>query len=1765
MADTGIGEDLRKGIDNMSNKDIEKKVTHRRLKKLPKYWNKLILVLAMVVGLGTTAVMTHPASTLEAPGTEETQEPTVDGNTEDTAAAEDAEAAVTSSEEEVPAEETPAETTEETAVPEETAEPAETTAEETAVPEVPETTEEPVTPETSAEATAEVQYPAFAEPLTGETDDVYVTATIGANAFPAGTEMVVKPVEKEEAIDAAKDAVEEGKEVVDAVAVDITFMYNGEEVQPVDPSAVKVELKAKTPVEGDSHEVVHIQEKEENPEEKEVTVLDDEKIETVNETEATFESEGCSVYGIVGTETLTTNYITAEGDTYTITVIYDKDAEIPEGATLEVSELANDSKDYTDYVEQAAKALAEGEEVPFVNAARLFDISIMADGKKVEPKAPVEVKIEYANAENLNDTSEVGAVHFKESTFKTETEVMDVNVQGEEGKVDGVTFTTDSFSIYAVVIIDKEAGTFVVEDEDYKVTITYTKEANIPIGTELTVKEITPEEDRYWELRKDTVEKINEGLEWEDTELTPDPRKGVTDAVFFDISLVNGGKEIEPDVPLQVKIEYKNDVGILVPDDEKTEIIHFAKSGTETIENVDVQYTEGTEEGTKVAVSYEYEQESFSEVGSYSTGEYIEINDNNVISPSIGIKAAPILRAAGDSSIDAEKTITDADGDGVYDLTLSVTGQSEQSSSTSVKKSNVVIVVDVSGSMTQNQTYSKYTGQGTTSGTYYGKTGDNYYRVYWRNPGGGYRWQYSYNNGYYDYTGDVYFQETRLAATKRALKELVSALLANNKDEIKDGVNLNDIIEITLVKFAYAQETYNYNGTSTLIRNVNTATEKTQIDTVIDNLWAGGGTNWERALAVAKTEADTYKRNQPDEAVSVIFMTDGVPTSWGKTNTAGSESASNTHSAWNEADDDARAIVSAGYTLYDIFAFGTDTQKYNNDSGRTDADYLRSLTNYAYSGTGTYANTTLSAAARPYFFNASDTTALQDAFNAIINSISGNVGYGGVEVDDGVTTGVTSTSVTVDGSVNTDKFKYSIKNGSNTLATVHIEGNNATFTIDGTEYPATGETVTTEIDGTTHTNTVFSVTVGDKVYKMSPASFDNNGKIQWDLAGIGIIENGYTYELQIEVWPNQLSYDMVADLNNGVKTLDEIKADVIEEQGQAVWDQIEQALVSLGNGKYAIRTNYEQYVDYYTVDSETNEQTGETTTTYTQQPRKELGPKDPVDLTSSEMNLRKLWEDSLDQDQFDELLWKDITRNAEGEIADQSPDNSLGYSVKLHIWKADTLDALNSQINSYAEADDGSYAQADEHDYLDRTLGWTGSSYDWDDSLEVAPGTMIEISKAQEMGIDVTKHTQVTYGSKTYLVLESGHYYTVTEENIDRHFELNTIVYHPMLVDGVLSNVTFNADGTVENILPMSTVDANNTLKGGINVQKKVFDGEGHEVTEVIVSDDTFKVRITMNNADGTPYENWDYRIYYGQNNPNAVWDEANQNYGRTGHIYGSDSPGNGGIIETDLYIGDVIRVINVPAGVTYSVQETEYDNTVYTLGSNYTFPLATGGTEKSFTTDGNGISYMISKGENDNFVADSEKKVVGNAASQAIVVNKVPTARIKLLKVGDTTTALDGVQFKIFYDEACTKPVTKDATGQAIPGMNSSGIITTDSEGYADLGTLAGTYYFQEVATKDGYNLLTAPVRVNVEKDGDGEKVTASSTQEGVIFNTPGWISKGEDGIWVVKVNNSTGVALPNTGGPGTLPYTLSGLMLIIFSALMYGFRLRRRERRLN
>ena len=86
---------------------------------------------------------------------------------------------------------------------------------------------------------------------------------------------------------------------------------------------------------------------------------------------------------------LSAGYITADGVNYTVTVTYGTDAGIPAGAELQVNELQSGSRSYQSYVNRAAKAIAgeDAEETPEVKFARLFDISILVNGEKIQPAA----------------------------------------------------------------------------------------------------------------------------------------------------------------------------------------------------------------------------------------------------------------------------------------------------------------------------------------------------------------------------------------------------------------------------------------------------------------------------------------------------------------------------------------------------------------------------------------------------------------------------------------------------------------------------------------------------------------------------------------------------------------------------------------------------------------------------------------------------------------------------------------------------------------------------------------------------------------------------------------------------------------------------------------------------------------------------------------------------------------------------------------------------------------------------------------------------------------------------------------------------------------------------------------------------------------------------------------------------------------------------------------------------------------------------------
>ena len=244
-------------------------------------------------------------------------------------------------------------------------------------------------------------------------------------------------------LEQAKGAVDENKSVNEARFFDITIVADGEKIEPQAPVNVQITFTGIEQTNTDDTQLLHYKD------DKEVEVMDQAEFskseEPENETKAVdtvqFETDGFSVYGIVGTETITVPFTASDGRTYEVTVTYGNDSGIPAGSTLVVSELSEDNEEYQNYLEQTADAV--GTAADALNYLKILDISIMNGEEKVVIQAPVDVQIKLLDKENTEDSAgeKTKVVHFGES----ETDVIDPVLNGTT-----VNFETTGFSYYAV-------------------------------------------------------------------------------------------------------------------------------------------------------------------------------------------------------------------------------------------------------------------------------------------------------------------------------------------------------------------------------------------------------------------------------------------------------------------------------------------------------------------------------------------------------------------------------------------------------------------------------------------------------------------------------------------------------------------------------------------------------------------------------------------------------------------------------------------------------------------------------------------------------------------------------------------------------------------------------------------------------------------------------------------------------------------------------------------------------------------------------------------------------------------------------------------------------------------------------------------------------------------------------------------------------------------------------------------------------------------
>ena len=89
--------------------------------------------------------------------------------------------------------------------------------------------------------------------------------------------------------------------------------------------------------------------------------------------------------------------------------------------------------------------------------------------------------------------------------------------------------------------------------------------------------------------------------------------------------------------------------------------------------------------------------------------------------------------------------------------------------------------------------------------------------------------------------------------------------------------------------------------------------------------------------------------------------------------------------------------------------------------------------------------------------------------------------------------------------------------------------------------------------------------------------------------------------------------------------------------------------------------------------------------------------------------------------------------------------------------------------------------------------------------------------------------------------------------------------------------------------------------------------------------------------------------------------------------------------------------------------------------------------------------------------------------------------------------------------------------------------------------GLAAGIYYLEETQAPDGYNKLSAPVKVTIKKTSDTEWTITKDNNE-----TP-------ENDKIIDIQNSTGSLLPSTGGRGAIAFAVIAALLVFGVAVSF------------
>lgn len=214
--------------------------------------------------------------------------------------------------------------------------------------------------------------------------------------------------------------------------------------------------------------------------------------------------------------------------------------------------------------------------------------------------------------------------------------------------------------------------------EDYKISVSYDESAEIPEGAVLKVSEYTEDSEEY----QACFTEANDVLLNQDGSC-------IHRARFFDISIMDGETQIEPQNTVRVEISQADDIA---EDSEDLIITHATNEGTEVISEVEqVREADGT-------ITTSFETGSFSDYGTISAGDTVTIGVGDTVTLTGSSGNKNVWSASPEGYVTIKESGNDAVVTGIAAGTVTVTHQYKNNK----KETFTVIVTDTGGSGTED-------------------------------------------------------------------------------------------------------------------------------------------------------------------------------------------------------------------------------------------------------------------------------------------------------------------------------------------------------------------------------------------------------------------------------------------------------------------------------------------------------------------------------------------------------------------------------------------------------------------------------------------------------------------------------------------------------------------------------------------------------------------------------------------------------------------------------------------------------------------------------------------------------------------------------------------------------------------------------------------------------------------------------------------------------------------------------------------------------